>query len=392
VIQNRQSIRGACPGDFTEDDFYRCGQHLGSLGLKKIVIAHDPRPSSLALYEAFISGCLSQSITVLSLGCTPTPVVNFYRQQQTLKCGVMITASHNPVTDNGIKLFLQDPVGKIQLLKLKKLPLKAKGRVIDVKKHALYLYAQSLRKKFPNLTRKKCLIDTANGSWDYIKPTIEFFFDATYVNSGCAEKINQNAAIFSPQRYQQCAKSYDAVLLLDGDGDRLNVISSKGELLDGDDFLYQLYHGEPNHMVGTIMSNSALEEFVKQQGYHFYRTGVGDDLVINQVKKLGLRYGGEQCGHVMDANWLDSTDPLYLSLLLLSQDKLSPLPYKYPQHHMNLMGYRSIDHLKRIIAPFAVRSIIRHSNTEKLTRVMLEGDAKEVKTTVEAINHQTHPA
>ncbi len=392
MIKNRQSIRGACPGDLTEADFYLCGQHIGFTGVKKIAVAHDPRPSSFALYQAFISGCLSQSVTVETLGCAPTPVLNFYRHHQSLECGVVITASHNPVTDNGIKLFSEKPMNKIQLSKLKKLPSQTKGIVTDVKEYALSIYVQALDRKFPNINRKKCLIDIANGSCDSIKFIINRFIDATYINSGCPEKINENAGIFTPEMYQKVAQNYDAVLLIDGDGDRLNMLDSNGALLDGDDFLYQFFSQHPSDLVGTIMTNSVLEELVIGHGYQFYRTGVGDDLVMNKLNTLDLRYGGEQCGHVIDTDWLDSTDPVYLSLLLLSYDQLHSLPNKYPQHHINLMGYRSIAHLESIIAPYPIRSIIRHSNTEKVTRIMLEGTPESIQNCSKAINHQIHVA
>ncbi|MDC3181024.1 hypothetical protein OAT84_02650 [Gammaproteobacteria bacterium] len=389
AITSRQSIRGVCPEDYSENHFYRCGQYLGSLGFSSIVIARDPRPTSTLLYQAFIAGLRSMGCNVYALGVMPTPIVSFCVQHYQFSCGVMITASHNPVTDNGIKIFSKASIKKLVLNDLVELPPKTLGKIKHTAAEVIDGYIHALKQAFPKIERKKCGVDHANGAWGVFSEVLTEFIEVKHLNAYQPEQINKDSGIFHPKQHLDQAADFDVILMVDGDADRMNMITPCGKVFDGDDYLYQIFCNDPDHMVGTVMSNAALETIVQVSGYHFYRTDVGDDLVANQMHKMHIRYGGEPCGHIIDLAWLDSSDPVYLALKALSFGQLRSMPNKLLQQHLNLPGYLEIDELTDICKDYSVRFVVRHSNTEKLTRVMIEGNEHDVTLCYQAFNHQT---
>jgi phosphoglucosamine mutase len=339
--------------------------------------------------------------------------------------GIMISASHNPYYDNGIKFFdcegnklsseMEEKIEKRYFennfsLKTNKEIGKSK-RIDDV----IGRYIVHIKSSFPkhmNLSALRIVIDSANGAAYKVAPTIfsELGADVITINDEPdGYNINQNAGAMHPEFLAQKVIEYraDIGFALDGDADRLVVVDEKGEIVNGDKLLgvlaYYLYNNNKlknNAVAVTVMSNGALDDFLKNYDIEVYRSAVGDKYVLELMKKYDLNFGGEQSGHIIFSEYAKTGDGLVSALqavayLLESGKKASEafnLFELYPQVQCNInvsekIPLEKIDGAKEILDEVkskGYRHLVRYSGTENKLRLLVEG--KEEKKAKEFLN------
>jgi phosphoglucosamine mutase len=372
---------------------------------ESILIGRDPRESSLMLEEAVSSGIAAMGVKVKSLGVLPTPGLAYLTKKTGVQAGVMITASHNPYTDNGIKVFspggtkLPDNV-EVELNKLIRSDLainsdQAKVLKVEplVNDYENFLVSSADNVRFEGF---KLAIDCANGATSLIAKRIFERLGAQVVplfDHPDGKNINANCGATNTKALQSTVKKLglDAGIAFDGDGDRVILIDSKGRQLTGDHILYILaLNRKERGVVATIMSNMGLELALKHQGIELIRTAVGDRYVLEGLEKTGLKLGGEQAGHIILTDYSATGDGLLAAIQTLKQVKSTNKDLAewfdelvlWPQTLINikvtdksLLEHQSI---KDFIASQTSqlgesgRLNIRPSGTEPLVRVMLE--------------------
>ena len=362
----------------TESSFYAIPfvlkQHLL---IHQVVVAHDPRPSSYKLYQALLSGAKDAGLQVYDAGLLPTPVLAkwCFDHNQT---GLMVTASHNSVSDNGLKIIgqvLPPDVCKSMLELVGKSWEKCSdGDVSECSQEVKDYYLTQLQKTVGSVSRA-CLVDAANGSWSYhldllegvgLKPTLTHTINPSLINTTGCVMLQQEPLIDTGP---------DLVVYFDGDGDRLKI-KSRGIVFDGDDILWNLSQGNGQPVVATEMSNQRLIEALLEQGVTCVRSRVGDHHVYSRMIEIGAWYGGEPCGHVIDQSWMPLSDPLYILAKLLSgaPGSLLPLSNKHYQYQTTVSKDEDIERLRVQTAHSQLRTVIRYSQTEPVIRVLIEGD------------------
>jgi len=395
----------------------------------KILVGKDTRRSGYMIENAIVSGLTAVGYDVIQIGPMPTPAVAFLTEDMRCDGGIMISASHNPYYDNGIKFFdsegnkLNENIEKeIENrffqnnfdLKTEKEIGKSK-RIDDV----IGRYIVHIKSSFPkhlNLNGYRIVIDTANGAAYKVAPTIftELGADVITINNEPnGFNINQNAGAMHPEILAAKVKEYraDIGFALDGDADRLVVVDEKGEVIHGDLLLgalaYYLYEKNKlknNAIAVTVMSNGALEKFLKEKGINVYRSAVGDKYVLETMKKYDLNFGGEQSGHIIFSDYAKTGDGLVSALqcmayLLESQKKASEafnIFKLYPQVQTNINVKEkipldkidgSVDILNSIEKE-GYRHLVRYSGTENKLRMLVEGeDIKKAKELLEKLKN-----
>lgn len=360
-------------GWVTEDNYFRLPLVLKELlGVNHFVVAHDPRPSSESLYQALLSGAQVAGVTIDAVGMMPTPMLAKWAHDQ-LCLGLMITASHNQVTDNGIKFVgfgLDDQLRhRVSWLMQHSSPSRVKTptQMIGNKVKSYYLEVLKSQPKVHHY----CLVDTAQGAWHQHLDVLEAvgFKVDIYNKRFKPSLINTTGCVaIDAQNYPE---GYDYVVVFDGDGDRLQLIKDQS-VINGDDILLHLSKGE-KEVVGTVLTNSALDRVLFEKGILLHRTNVGDQLVKQKLEQRNARYGAEPCGHILDMHWMGYSDPVYMVSHALSKGEISPLKKIY-QYQFNLPISVDMEGLYKQFSHPAVRLIVRKSNTEPVVRVMLEGD------------------
>ena len=387
----------------------------------KIVVGKDTRLSGYMLEEALCAGLLSQGADVRLLGPLPTPGVAFMTISQRADAGVVISASHNPYYDNGIKIFdktgfkLPDPVEKeLESLLSDSATLnqnrpKASGvgraeRLDD----AVGRYVIFLKSSFPHhltLEGLKIVVDCAHGAAYRVAPMVFEELGATvHVIGAEPDGININHGVGSLYP-ENCARKVlevgaDLGLSLDGDADRAIFIDAKGRIIDGDQIMnicarHLKKEGRLAHdtMVGTVMSNMGLEIALSQAGIKLLRSAVGDRYVVEMMRQGGYNFGGEQSGHLIFLEHGTTGDGTLAALqtlaVMLAADKpladLANLMTPLPQILINVKVKRAkdaldnpfiLERIEKVTAVLAGRGriLLRPSGTEPLVRVMLEGD------------------
>ncbi|UTC24650.1 hypothetical protein MMH89_00525 [Candidatus Comchoanobacter bicostacola] len=373
-------IRGRYGVDVTEQLAVNLASFLAAQRLNKVCVAMDPRPSSGSLYSCFIESAVSRGVDVYCLGIVPTPMLVKYAETIGVALCVMVTASHNPVQDNGFKVFSLNSIAKQAWLqhKCSKQGL-IKGRRFERSNHSRSLYLEALPKQSYNL-RRSCLVDAARGVWHYVPEVFDALnINATFVHEKNPNLINEHAAILKPNAFRSMpnADQYDLCICVDGDADRLQLYKH-GIHLDGDDLLYTLFRSDPQSMVGTVLTNEALVSLMADEGHHLYRASVGDHHVYQLMNAHNIEVGGEPCGHLIHSNWLSSSDPVFLLSQLLKLESIQALPNKLDSMMLNLDGSLNVSELTELCAAFAVRQVVRKSNTENKVRVYLEGCQSEI--------------
>jgi len=395
-----------------------------SVHSSKVLIGKDTRLSGYIFESALVAGLCSMGISTLLIGPLPTPAVAFLTKDMRADAGVMISASHNPYYDNGIKIFdrygyklpdeLEEKIEELvfdEKFSMKRCLKSELGRAYRVK-DAIGRYAVHLKSVVPsyiNFEGIKVVIDCANGAAYQIGPQVLEELGAEVISIGCSPNglnINDECGALYPEKIKKLVleKKAHIGIALDGDGDRIVIVDEKGNLIDGDDILaiFALDFKERgilsnNTVVGTIMSNLGLENFLKTKGISFVRTSVGDRYVLMKMKEIGSILGGETSGHIIFLDKTTTGDGLLTGIRLISLMKekekaLSELAHlfeKIPQIIVNVKvkekkPVEEIEGLKEklTLAKSKIgkngRIVIRPSGTEPKYRIMVEGENKEI--------------
>ncbi|BAK72135.1 phosphoglucosamine mutase [Arcobacter sp. L] len=387
---------------------------------KKILVGKDTRRSGYMIENALVSGLTAVGYDVIQIGPMPTPAIAYLTESMRCDAGIMISASHNPFEDNGIKFFdnhgdklsiaAEEEIEKIfsdvELMTNEQVTGKEIGsskRIDDV----IGRYIVSIKSSFPkDLTLKglRIVLDCANGAAYKVGPTIleELGADVITINNKPnGFNINDNCGAMHPETVAKLVKEYraDIGLALDGDADRLVVVDENGEIVDGDKLIGALCAYlknenllEGNGCVATVMSNKALEDYLASHKIKLLRSNVGDKYVLEVMKEKSINFGGEQSGHIIFSDVAKTGDGLasalqVLALIIKSGKKASEVlnPFElYPQilHNMKvsekipLNEIKGLDELLKPLRDKGLRDLIRYSGTENKIRLLLEGKNK----------------
>ena len=414
-------VRGVANSQLTPGLAFQLGQ-AGAYVLSKeyqhpqIVIGKDTRISGDMLEAALIAGICSVGADVLPVGVLPTPGIAFLTRALDASAGVVISASHNPVQDNGIKFFgstghklpdrIEEEIESIVLSKEKpwEVPIGGKvGQVIKVD-DAERRYIDFLKGTVGSLNGIKVILDCANGAASYAGPTVLQEVGAeviTICNTPDGININANCGSTHPEQLQRAVLEYgaDLGLAMDGDADRLIAVDEQGNIVDGDFIMVICALAQKakstlvqDAIVVTVMSNLGLHLALKKAGITIYETQVGDRYVMEELLRTGAKLGGEQSGHIIFLDQNTTGDGLLSALHLLSVMKEQKMPLsqlasqmqQLPQVHLNAV----VEHKERIMQDERLlvkvkeakqalgdqgRVLVRPSGTEQMIRVMVEG-------------------
>jgi phosphoglucosamine mutase len=382
----------------------------------KVLIGKDTRLSGYMFESALEAGFVAAGTDVLLLGPLPTPGIAYLTQLFEANLGVVISASHNPYQDNGIKFFdangakLSDDV-EMQIEKVLKKPAitldstrLGQAKRID---SALIQYQDFCASTFPDdldLDGVKVVFDGANGAGYKVGPRTLNELGADVITIGCSpngRNINAGCGSTEPDLLQKTVPAVEAAvgIALDGDGDRVVMVDEQGDLLDGDQLLYVLSTARKQEgtlkgpVVGTVMSNLGLEHALARHDIEFRRVSVGDRYVLEALRETGGIVGGETSGHLICLDKTTTGDGLIIALQILAIMKRSGKPLselaagmsRYPQEMLNVKTDRRLDPANSEVIQKAVaeaeielaqtgRVVLRASGTEPVIRVMVEGE------------------
>jgi phosphoglucosamine mutase len=393
-------------------------------GRHKIVIGKDTRLSGYMLENAISSGILSMGVDVLFIGPLPTPGVAYVTRSLRADAGIVITASHNPYADNGIKFFrpdgfkLDDKIedrienlvfsGEIETIRP---TAEAIGKAVRID-DALGRYIEYAKSSFPRgmtLEGMRVVVDCAHGAAYKSTPCVLRELAAeviVYGNEPDGMNINQDCGSMHPEQMCRKVREHQACIGIahDGDADRVLLCDETGTLIDGDDImaiagLDMLANGTLGEktLVSTVMSNAGLEAAIIKGGGRVIRTAVGDKNVIDEMLRNGFNLGGEQSGHMIFRDYGTTGDGLVAALQILrimkSKDqplsKLARCWARFPQLVTNVRvrekkPFEQLDGLTKLVAVAEQelkgqggRLLLRYSGTEPKARLLLEGRDKE---------------
>jgi phosphoglucosamine mutase len=394
----------------------------------KILVGKDTRRSGYMIENAIVSGLTAVGFDVIQIGPMPTPAIAFLTENMRCDAGIMISASHNPYYDNGIKFF--DGAGN-KLNREKEEEIEAifededaiaKAQVVDKSigkskriDDVIGRYIVHIKNSFPQaltLAGKRVVIDCANGAGYIVGPTVLQELGADVVVMGDKPNgfnINEGCGAMHPENLAKTVleSRADVGIALDGDADRLVMVDEKGEVVDGDKLMAVLAVHLKKHdalkgngMVATVMSNQGLDEYLHSQGMILRRSAVGDKNVVEMMQQNGMNFGGEQSGHVIFSDFAKTGDGITsalqaLAYLVETDKKASEAfnPYEsYPQLLVNLLvedkrpfdSIEGLDALKEKVESLGMRHLFRYSGTENKIRLLLEGkDEEELETMME---------
>ncbi|PZQ21021.1 MAG: phosphoglucosamine mutase [Sphingopyxis macrogoltabida] len=394
----------------------------------RVVIGKDTRLSGYMLENALVAGFTSVGMDVVQVGPMPTPAVAMLTRSMRADLGVMISASHNPFYDNGIKLFGPDGYklsdadeAQIELLLASEPRLAEPAQIGRAKRieDARGRYIHAVKQSLPESVRLdglKIVIDCANGAAYNSAPTVFWELGADVVAIGVGPNgtnINDRCGSTAPALLQETvvASGADIGVALDGDADRLIVVDEAGAIVDGDQIMALIGASwarqgrlKGGGVVATVMSNLGLERFLEGQGLALERTQVGDRYVLERMKSGGFNVGGEQSGHMILSDHATTGDGTLAALQVLAElvasgQSASALLHQFdpvPQllKNVRFAGGKPLDdrHVQAAIAEGEAalkgrgRLVIRASGTEPVIRVMAEGDhAGQVEQVVDMI-------
>lgn len=413
--------------DFVLKLGWAAGRVFGQHGPAKVLIGKDTRISGYMLESALEAGFAAAGIDVCLLGPMPTPAIAYLTQKLGATAGVVISASHNPYQDNGIKFFneighkLPESVEKDieRHLSLPMLTMHADllGKATRIN-DAPQIYSDFCRAQFPDLhlDKFKIILDCAHGATYHIAPELFKSFGAQVIAIGVSpdgRNINAGCGSTAPQALRDAVKQHQADLgiAFDGDGDRVLMVDNQGELVDGDQLLFimaKFMHDQgllSGGIVGTQMSNLGLELAIRQMGLDFIRTAVGDKYVLSALQENNWVLGGESSGHLIQMRRQPTGDGIISALQVLEvlqktqlslREALTGLQ-KFPQIMINVPVKCQQDPMLTPEIAKAVsdleasfngegRVLLRRSGTEPLVRVMVEGkDPIRVQAACEAL-------
>jgi len=422
-------VRGLVNINLTPETAYKIGKALAQiydnkLEKIKVIVAKDTRASSDMLQTAICSGLLAQGANVEFAGVMPTGAVSFLAKKLKANAGVMITASHNDVKYNGIKIFNGNgfKLTISQEYQIERLVNEDKNLLVDYKnvgqlkfnKNATKLYQGYLLDNISGFFDNfNICLDCANGAGSSVAPKILKSLKANVVvmhSTSNGFNINKNCGATNLASLSKKVKSgkFDIGFALDGDADRLMTVDENGRVVDTDSLIFLLAKNfnkknklNNNALATTIMSNYGLEVSLKEYDILLHRTKIGDKYVIDHMLEYDLNFGAENSGHYIFKNFVTTSDAIFsmIKILQLLKQKNKPISEliksvkKYPQVLLNLEVdedkklevmknaylFKQIKKCKRKLKNKG-RVIVRPSGTENLIRVMVEGlDEKLVK-------------
>lgn len=388
---------------------------------KKILVGKDTRRSGYMIENAIVSGLTAIGYDVVQIGPMPTPAIAFLTENMRCDAGIMISASHNPYEDNGIKFFdahgnklseeIEEKIEEIYNNKTLLTTSCVTGKEIGYARRiddVIGRYIVQLKNSFPReltLQGLRIVLDTANGAGYRVGPTVLEELGAEVIvihDEPDGFNINEDCGALHTKDLSQAVAKYraDIGIALDGDADRLVVVDEKGKVVDGDQllgaigvYLKKRKMLQGGGIVATVMSNLGLEEYLKENGLQLFRSNVGDKYVLEIMNEKGINFGGEQSGHIILHEFAKTGDGLMsalqiLALVLESGKKASEVlrPFAlYPQQlrNINIKEKKPLDEINGLKEQLAdvdrlkMRHLIRYSGTENKLRILLEGkDAK----------------
>lgn len=421
-------VRGRANSELTPETAFKLGRFGGYVLAQhieedrpRVLVGRDTRISGRMLEYALIAGLLSVGAEVLRLGVISTPGVAYLTRQQNAAAGIMISASHNPAEDNGIKFFGADGFklsdeqeAEIEALvnaeedTLPRPSAEGIGTSEEYKESVLK-YIQYLKQTMnSDLSGLRVVLDAANGATSPIVTRLFADLDTDFFVIGDSPdglNINEGVGSTHPELLAKTVleKEADLGLAFDGDGDRLIAVDEKGQIIDGDKILFIIGkylndHGQLKNstIVSTIMSNIGFYHAIKDENIESIKTNVGDRFVVEEMRKNGFNLGGEQSGHIVFLDHSTTGDGLLSGIHLMQVMKetghsLSQLASKvktYPQELINVrvtdkeavMDHPRVqDTIAEVEAEMAGdgRVLVRASGTEQLLRVMTESPTQE---------------
>ncbi len=402
---------------------FRRGDHR-----HRVVIGKDTRLSGYMLENAMVAGFTSVGMDVVLVGPLPTPAVAMLTHSMRADMGVMISASHNPYQDNGIKLFGPDGYKlsdadelAIEELIDSEIELSAPGdigranRIEDARGRYIH-FAKSTFPENLRLDGMKLVVDCANGAAYNVAPSALWELGAEVIAIGVTpngKNINDRVGSTAPQTLSETvvASGAQVGIALDGDADRLIVVDEAGKVIDGDQLMATIAASwaragrlKGGGLVATVMSNLGLERHLAAQGLGLVRTAVGDRHVLEKMRSAGYNVGGEQSGHIILSDYATTGDGLVAALQVLAEIKRAGAPASEVLHrfdplpqllkNVRFAGGKPLDdaRVKEVVAGVEAelsgrgRLVLRASGTEPVIRVMAEGeDAAHVEQVVDRI-------
>ncbi len=388
----------------------------------RIVIGKDTRLSCYMFENALAGGIMCMGADVMVVGPLPTPGIAHITSSMRADAGVVISASHNPFTDNGIKIFAQDgfklpdeqELEIEQLMSSNELELNrpsgdhvGRARRID---DAIGRYVAFCKQTFPNdltLEGKRLVVDCAHGAAYKVAPAVFEELGAEVFPLGVepdGRNINYRTGALHPESMCEAVRTYraDLGIALDGDADRVILADETGQVVDGDEVMAvcatrMLRAGTLKHdtLVTTVMSNIGLQRAIEEAGGKLLRTQVGDRYVVEQMRQGGYNFGGEQSGHLIYLDHMSTGDGIIAALQVLAVmvregrplSELRGVMTRYPQVLKNVAvgSKRPIEELEEVCAAIQEvedalgddgRVLVRYSGTEMKARVMVEGPSR----------------
>ena len=406
--------------DFVMKLGWAAGKVLSKKGTRKVLIGKDTRISGYMLESALEAGLSAAGLKAILMGPMPTPAVAYLTRTFRAEAGIVISASHNPYYDNGIKFFSADGTklpDEVEMAieaeldhELKCVESAELGKALRID-DAAGRYIEFCKSTFPSnlsLEGLKMVVDCGHGATYHIAPSVFRELGAEVIAIGCSpDGLNINDGVGSTAPEALAAKvlecKADLGVAFDGDGDRLVMVDNTGYIIDGDEILYiiareGLRQGQlRGGAVGTLMSNMGLELALKQLGIPFARAKVGDRYVLEMLQEKGWRIGAENSGHVILLDKTTTGDGIVASLQVvaamvrnhMSLHDLCSGMKMFPQLLVNVRFTEGSgnplenEHVKAVTAEVEAalgkrgRVLLRKSGTEPLIRVMVEGEHEE---------------
>lgn len=393
---------------------WAAGRVFANAGKGRILIGKDTRISGYMFESALEAGLVSAGVDVSLLGPMPTPAIAYLTRTFSAQAGIVISASHNPYYDNGIKFFsgsgekLDDEIEHaIEEMLDQPMEMVASDQIGKVSRidDAAGRYIEFCKSCFgarDNLRGKRIVVDCAHGATYHIAPNVFRELGAEVIELGVEPNglnINEQVGSTEPQslRLAVLDSRADFGIALDGDGDRLIMADHTGEIVDGDELLmivagYQKDNGTlKGGVVGTLMSNFGLEQSLKNEGIPFVRADVGDRYVLAELQKNDWQLGGESSGHLLCLNLTSTGDGIVSALSVVEAivesgktlHELKQRMKKLPQKMINVRCNKAVVHSEAVLKAVAEteqslagkgRVLLRPSGTEPVVRVMIEGE------------------
>ena len=397
---------------------WAAGRVLSRTGTQKVIIGKDTRISGYLFESAMEAGLSAAGLNVMLMGPMPTPAVAYLTRTFRAEAGVVISASHNPYYDNGIKFFSTDGSKLDDEIELE-IERELEKPLICVESHLLGKvsriddapgrYIEYCKGNFPaeyTLRGLKIVVDCAHGATYHIAPNVFRELGADVIAIGDKpDGLNINHEVGATSMAKICetvvSEKADLGIALDGDGDRIMMVNSHGKVIDGDEILYILACDAQSRgvlcggVVGTLMSNLGLPLALQKLDIPFVRSNVGDRYVMTMLKEKGWRIGGENSGHILNLDHGTTGDGIVAGILVLAAmcrknatleeltENITMLPQvlvnvRFEGEHNPLTSEEVLAAQKMVESQLGERGrvLLRKSGTEPLIRVMVEGDVE----------------